>query len=376
MPPMELVVDTKHKCRQLLAKVTARQPLVLGVVALFLVCFLTPIGAHCQVFLRRNAIRVRADYRLVRKNRRACKADKLLMRSRMSMCDPDHDHLPSVREYRRYKTNYRKRDSDGDGLDDNLEIARYGTKPRKFNTDGDGCSDGQEVLVTGTNPLLADCILDPENMPIPDPSNTPVPEPTPYVPPATPTPYAPPTPCAGGNFDGQGDTSAFGIPAPLIGNIMSGQVFYSQTCGAGGCHGNTVRNPGIQFADLKGKVTSPPMSLPGITDQSFAHLVAYLNQANVGDCGMGTPTPTPTPNPVQYGAQIFTSSCALGGCHSLNSNGRPNRMDRHPSRNSIHEALWTGPDEMPQFRHFTIGREAPPYTVQEDALYQYLQSLP
>ena len=209
--------------------------------------------------------------------------------------------------------------------------------------------------------------------------SNPTPTPGPTGPTATPTatatPYVPPTPCAGGNFDSNGNTTAFGIPTPLIGNIASGLSAYNQTCGSGGCHGATVRNPGMQFPALKTAVTNPPMSLQGISDQTFANIVAYLNQSNPGGCTVGTPTPTPTPNPVTYGSQIFTSSCALSGCHSFNSQGRPREMDLHPSRNKIHEALRNGADEMPQFHYFTLGPSAPPYSAQEEALYQYLLTI-
>lgn len=205
----------------------------------------------------------------------------------------------------------------------------------------------------------------------PTPVGTPLPTSTPTN---TPTPYVPPTPCAGGNFDAQGNTTAFGIPTPLVGNISSGQTQYNSTCGAGGCHGVTVRGIGYQFSVLKSAVTNPPMSL-SIGDQALANLIAFLNQSNPGGCTTGTPTPTPTPNPVTYGMQIFTSSCSTSGCHTLNSSGRPRNMDLHPSRNQIHEALRTGPDRMPQFLYFTLGSSAPPYSAQEEALYQYLLSI-
>jgi mono/diheme cytochrome c family protein len=212
------------------------------------------------------------------------------------------------------------------------------------------------------------------------PTPTPFPTfvPTPTISPtitATPTPIG--TPCAGGNFDGSGNTTAFAIPSPLIGNITAGSTQYNTTCV--NCHNPSFgeRGGGYDFNQLKTAFNNNP-GMKGqvlLTDQQIANVIAFVNRGNAGGCSSPTPTPTPL-SPAARGAQIFGSSCALSGCHSLSSGGSPRNMDRHPSESKIHNALWSGPDEMPQFRYMTIGQTAPPFTADEDALFAYLRSLP
>lgn len=220
------------------------------------------------------------------------------------------------------------------------------------------------------------------NCPTPTPpSSTPTPEPTAT---STPTPSPTATPCPGGgsqNFDVDGNTTAFGIPTPIVGNIAAGNTQYHSTCTA--CHlpASGERGGGYDFSQLKSAFQNNPFmngSLSGpvvLNDQQIAHVIAYVRRNETGGCGAGpTPTPVATPDAVSQGAAIFTATCAQ--CHSINAQGRPRNMDRHPSKNQIHEALWTGPDEMPQFRDLTLGQSAPPYSVSELALWSYLNSLP
>ena len=209
---------------------------------------------------------------------------------------------------------------------------------------------------------------------------TPTPESTPSP---TPTPTPTITPCPGGslNFDDQGNSTAFGIPAPLVGNTTEGQSQYQTTCV--NCHNplNGDKGAGLEFETLRAVFLSNPFmngSLGGpvaLNDQQIAHLIAYLNRSDTGGCAaINTPTPTATPNPIAQGAAIFAAACA--SCHALDRNGHPDEMDPHPSLQKIHSALWSGPDEMPQFRELTAGQFAPPYSAQEMALWSYLDTLP
>lgn len=211
------------------------------------------------------------------------------------------------------------------------------------------------------------------------------PTPTPVPPTLTPTPSPTPTACAGGslNFDAQGNTTAFGIPTPLVGNISLGSTQYTATCTT--CHlpANGERAGGYSFSQLKTAFSSNPFmngtySGPVVlNDQQIANVIAYVRRADTGGCTSGptpTPSPSPTPNIVAQGAAMFAASCAE--CHYLSPSGHPHEMDSHPSKNKIHEALWTGPDEMPTFRSLTSGQNAPPYSDAEIALWTYLQSLP
>ncbi len=210
--------------------------------------------------------------------------------------------------------------------------------------------------------------------------------PTPTPPGGNTTPSPEPTatpPCVGGtpNFDSQGNTTAFGIPAPLVGNITAGQSQYTTTCAT--CHlpAGGVRGAGMDFGKLK-TAFSTNLFMNGtyggpvnLSDQQIANVVAYVRKNETVSCQPGSmPTPTPTPNPVSQGAAIFTASCVR--CHRISSNGEVHDISRHPSLNKIHQALWSGPDEMPQFRNLVVGQSAPPYSDSENALWQYLGSLP
>lgn len=210
---------------------------------------------------------------------------------------------------------------------------------------------------------------------------SPLPTPTNGLP--TPSPTATATPCPGGssvNFDSQGNTTAFSIPAPLVGNVSAGQSQYSATCitchiPSGGDKGTnrTFTELGVAFTTnvfMNGTLGGPVT----LNDQQVANLAAYLNRNNFGGCTSTTPTPTATPSPASRGAAIFAAACV--SCHTISATGRPREMDRHPSLSKIHEALRQGPDEMPQFHELTLGQSAPPYSQSEQDLWAYLQSLP
>lgn len=201
----------------------------------------------------------------------------------------------------------------------------------------------------------------------------------------TPTPMLSPTPtaCPGGssNFDAQGNTTAFAIPTPLVGNITQGQSQYSATCTAchlpaGGEKGGGFDFPALKTAFLNNPFMNGMISGPVVlNDQQIAHVVAYVRRNDTGGCSMETPTPTPTPSLEAQGAAIFAAACLE--CHSINGQGNVEHIDDHPSLSEIHEALWKGPDEMPQFRELTLGNvEGPPYSSSEMALWTYLNSLP
>lgn len=144
----------------------------------------------------------------------------------------------------------------------------------------------------------------PDSTPTPDPSPDPSPDPTPSPPPAEP-----------GNCDENGNTSAFGIPDGLTGNITAGSNTFQSVCSS--CH-VVDKGVGYTYQQLVQAVTGSPMFITNLSNQQFANLVAYLNQDNCTTSGEPTPTPSPTPPPTleELGYQYFFSMCA--SCHSVN----------------------------------------------------------
>jgi Bacterial TSP3 repeat len=69
--------------------------------------------------------------------------------------DNDRDGLSNKSE-KKYKTNWRRRDTDGDRLGDGAEVFKYRTDPLRKDTDRDRVKDGKEVLKYRTNPRRAD----------------------------------------------------------------------------------------------------------------------------------------------------------------------------------------------------------------------------
>lgn len=92
--------------------------------------------------------------------------------------------------------------------------------------------------------------------------------------PATRTPgIARPTPAGSSPFDSQGNTSGFGIPGGLSGNISVGRRLYQQQCTS--CHGEV--GGGWRFGRLKTRIGQSPMFL-SIPDRDLANITAYLNR--------------------------------------------------------------------------------------------------
>lgn len=88
---------------------------------------------------------------------------------------------------------------------------------------------------------------------------------------ATPTPTPKP-----GNFDENGNTTAFGIPAGITGNINAGRSIWNSMCQA--CHASekTARS----YNQIKSSFRSiPQMQSLSISNQQIAHVTAYLNRA-------------------------------------------------------------------------------------------------
>jgi len=178
-------------------------------------------------------------------------------------CDADKDRLINKRE-RRVHTDKMKKDTDGDGLSDRDELVKYHTDPAAADSDGDTLSDGSEIQ-HGSNPL------DPN-----DPPNL--------------------KGCKPPNFDADGNTSQFGIPAGLLGNQAAGSTEYAQKCRT--CHIAAEKAVNYPFTQLKTALMGTPMFFKDLSDLYIANLVAYLNRSQPGGQGCDTPAPIlPTPIP-------------------------------------------------------------------------------
>ena len=93
----------------------------------------------------------------------------------------------------------------------------------------------------------------------------------------TPTPHSSPTPkpTQKGNFDSNGNTTAFGIPSGTTGNVKSGSSTWGAKCAS--CH--AAEKTGRLYGQIKGsfKVVPSMMSL-SVSNQEIANLTAYLNR--------------------------------------------------------------------------------------------------
>lgn len=103
----------------------------------------------------------------------------------------------------------------------------------------------------------------------------PLPEPTATAAPGEapgPRPTATPKPAL---FDSEGNTSAFGIPSGLKGNINAGRTVWTSTCQS--CHAaeKTNRSYGQTKASVR---VVPDMQALQLTNQQIAHVTAYLNR--------------------------------------------------------------------------------------------------
>jgi len=101
----------------------------------------------------------------------------------------------------------------------------------------------------------------------PQPGNTPAPGGTP-----TPNPTATPKPS---NFDANGNTTAFGIPKGMTGNINKGSAVWGGQCAS--CHGVEKKNR--SYGQIKNSFNVVPTmrDLP-TTTQQMADVTAYLNR--------------------------------------------------------------------------------------------------
>jgi len=107
------------------------------------------------------------------------------------------------------------------------------------------------------------------------PLPTPTPEPT-----ATPGPGKTPKPDEtpdepDGPFDSAGNTSRFGIPSGIRGNISRGRSVWNRTCSQ--CH--LSEKSGRRFGEVRtARRTVPQMRALSLSDQTVADAVAYLNR--------------------------------------------------------------------------------------------------
>lgn len=212
-----------------------------------------PIAGSSLARLRKD---MRADAGSMHSFAVSCR--NLKSRRKLAMCDADGDKIVNMRE-KLLGTKPRSADTDNDRLSDRAEIMRYHTNPLVADTDGDGTSDGDEALDNQTDPTVPDPAAD----------------------------------CGGLNFDGEGNTTSFGIPASIIGNIARGQQAYAESCGA--CHAGVDKGAQLRFAPLKTRIAQAPMMITSLGDARLADIVAYLHRAETG--AVCTPTPSPTPTP-------------------------------------------------------------------------------
>lgn len=118
--------------------------------------------------------------------------------------------------------------------------------------------------------FVAELTLYPEAQLEPLPTPTPTPIPT-----IGPNPTQTPKPES--NFDSAGNTSAFGIPSGMRGNISAGKRVWGRVCSA--CH--VSEKNGRRFNDIKrARRSQPEMRALSITDQQIADVVAYLNRGS------------------------------------------------------------------------------------------------
>lgn len=80
-------------------------------------------------------------------------------------------------------------------------------------------------------------------------------------------------------FDANGNTSSFGIPMGMMGNITAGQAVWNGTCAT--CHGSDTKD-GLNYSGLQSVLTVRAMSHLNMMNQQMADLVAYLNRASSG----------------------------------------------------------------------------------------------
>lgn len=90
------------------------------------------------------------------------------------------------------------------------------------------------------------------------------------------TPGATSTPKPTGPFDSEGNTTSFGIPDGVVGNITRGRRVWNGICSA--CHGSKLRYPGYSFSEARRAQRLSQHSANGLSTQQLADLTALLNQ--------------------------------------------------------------------------------------------------
>lgn len=92
------------------------------------------------------------------------------------------------------------------------------------------------------------------------------------APQSTPSPSAP----SAGNspFDQNGNTSSFGIPAGMKGNVNLGKRIYFGECA--GCHPQ-ILGKRASYSSMEKTLSKSPMNALRVGRSDIAHLVAYLN---------------------------------------------------------------------------------------------------
>ncbi|MCB0311524.1 MAG: carboxypeptidase regulatory-like domain-containing protein [Bdellovibrionales bacterium] len=74
-------------------------------------------------------------------------------------------------------------------------------------------------------------------------------------------------------FDAEGNTTAFGIPKGLVGNLHAGKRKYQQECAS--CHLDP-QGGNLNFYELRNRISEAPM-FKKIHDSNLADIVAYLH---------------------------------------------------------------------------------------------------
>lgn len=128
------------------------------------------------------------------------------------------------------------------------------------------------VLDRETNAItLSDVSFD-DSAPQPSGEVTPTAAPTTGAGTPVPRPTATPKPS---NFDSAGNTSSFGIPTGLKGNITQGAAVWSGQCLS--CHATEKTNR--SYGQIKASIrVVPDMRSLQTTNQQIAHVTAYLNR--------------------------------------------------------------------------------------------------
>jgi hypothetical protein len=251
----------------------------------------------------------------------AVAAQSSLTTQRIAAIDHDNDGLPDAVE-KKAGLNPNNRDSNGNGIWDSdetvpgLGITYDQAYVRGYYSDADGSADDMSggdddgggtgtvnkpkplPKLTCTRPHQRNCkpitckakkgqskakrakackpgkVVSPTPRPSTNPTLTPTPRPTTG---GTTSPTAKPTPVptTTGNFDANGNTTKFGIPSGMSGNITAGSSVQASNCN--GCH---TEKQGRSFGQLKASLSIGPMSFIKLSDSQIANLTAYLNRFN------------------------------------------------------------------------------------------------